>query len=136
MPDLITKADAYEQLRLDYDSDGSADDGWLDIFIPAVSEAVANWLKDSWRPYEVELDSAGDIVLDSDAEPVVVLDSDGNPTVRWSVKAACLVELERQYRFRGGEGGATDEPAANGWGYTLGKGATALLASLRKPTAA
>lgn len=37
MPDLVTKADAYEHLRIDYDSDGSADDGWLDIFIPAVS---------------------------------------------------------------------------------------------------
>lgn len=136
MPDLISKADAYEHLRLDYDSDGSADDGWLDIFIPAISEAVALWLKDEWRLYVVEVDSEGAIVLDSDDEPVIALDSDGEPTVRHAVRAACLVELERQYRFRGGEGGATDEPTANGWGYTLGKGATALLASLRKPTAA
>lgn len=135
MPEFVTKAEAYEHLRLDYDSDGSADDGWLDIFIPAVSEAVANWLKDSWRPYEVELDSDGGIVLDSDDEPVVVLDSDGNPTVRWSVKAACLVELEAQYRFRSGDA-AAEVPSHAGYGYTLGRAATSLLTPLRKPTAA
>jgi hypothetical protein len=37
MLELVTIEDAYEHLRIDYDSDGSADDGWLDIFIPAVS---------------------------------------------------------------------------------------------------
>ena len=77
MPDLISKADAYEHLRLDYDSDGSADDGWLDIFIPATSEEIALWLKDEWRLYVVEVDSEGAIVLDSDDEPVIELDSDG-----------------------------------------------------------
>ena len=71
MPDLISKADAYEHLRLDYDSDGSADDGWLDIFIPAISEAIALWLKDEWRLYVVEVDSEGDVVLDSDDVPVI-----------------------------------------------------------------
>src|SRR5690606_36956714 len=136
MPDLISKADAYEQLRLDYDSDGSADDGWLDIFIPAISEAIALWLKDEWRLYVVEVDSDGAIVLDSDDVPVIELNSEDEPTVRHAVRGWRLVEWASQDRFRGGEGGAPDQPAANGWGYTLGKGATALLASLRKPTAA
>src|SRR5690606_27947357 len=136
MSELITREQAYEHLRLDYDSGGSADDGWLSVFIPAISEAVRLWLKEGWRLYEWETDSDGNIVRDSDGNPVPLLDSDGEPVVRWLVKAACLVELERQYRFRGGEGGATDEPAANGWGYTLGKGATALLTPLRKPTVA
>lgn len=135
MPDLITKAEAYEQLRIDHDSDGSVDDGWLDIWIPAISEAVAGWLKDSWRLYQWEVDSDGAVVRDSDDVPVLLLDSDGEPILRHAVKAACLIEIERQYRFRGGEGDG-DVPADAGWGYTLGKGATALLTPLRKTTVA
>lgn len=135
MPDLIDKQDAYEHLRLDYDSNGSADDGWLDVFIPAVSEAVRLWLKDDWRPYQVEVDSDGEPVLDSDGRHVVMLDSDGKPVVRWLVKAACLVELEGQYRYRGGEGNVA-VPQAAGHGYVLGKAATALLSAIRRPTVA
>lgn len=135
MADLITKQDAYEHLRLDYDSDGSPDDGWLDIFIPAVSEAVRVWLKDEWRPYQLELDSDGQPVLDSDGKPVVMLDSDGEPVVRAVVRAACLVELESQYRFRSGDA-STEVPSHAGYGYSLGRAATNLLAGLRRPTAA
>lgn len=141
MPDLISKADAYEHLRLDYDSDGSPDDGWLDIFIPAISEAVALWLKDEWRLYVVEVDSDGAIVLDSDDVPVIELNSDDEPTVRHAVRAACLVQLASEYRFREGDG-ANDMAQGGrsidgrGHGYVLCRGATALLASLRKPTAA
>lgn len=135
MNDLITKQDAYAHLRLDVDSGGSLDDPWLDIWIPAVSGAVRRWLKDDWRMYEPELDSAGEVVLNSDGDPVPALDSSGNPMPLAIVKAACLIELERQYRFRGGDG-AADVPADAGWGYVLGKGATMLLASLRRATVA
>ena len=135
MLEFVTKAEAYEHLRLDYDSDGSADDPWLEIFIPAVSEAVAGWLKESWRPYELERDSDGALVLNSDDEPVPVLDSDGNPVVRWAVKAACLTELESLYRFRSGDS-SVEVPSHAGWGYTLGRAATGLLTFLRKPTVA
>ena len=134
MSDLITREQAYEHLRLDYDSNGSADDGWLDVFIPAVSEAVRLWLKDSWRAYVPVVDTAGQPVLDSNGDPVPAVDSNGDPIPKPAVKLAVLVELERQYRFRGGEGSETDE--SPGMGYTLGKGATALLTPLRKPTVA
>src|SRR5690606_23270787 len=100
----------------------------------AVSEAVLGWLKDEWRAYVPELDSAGDPVLDSNGDPVPAVDSNGDMTPKPSVRGAVLMELERQNRFRGGEGGETDEPTANGWGYTLGRGAVALLTPLRKPT--
>lgn len=130
MTELVSKAEAYDQLRIDFDSNGSADDGWLDVWIPAVSEAVLGWLKDEWRAYVSEVDSSGEIVVDSSGDPVPA-----EPlVVKPSVKAAVLIELERQYRFRGGEGGETDVPSAHGWGYVLGKGATALLTPLRKPT--
>lgn len=135
MPDLITLQDAYDHLRLDYDTNGSDDDGWLSVFIPAISEAVALWLKDSWRLYVPEVGTDGAVVVDSDGDPLPLLDSDGAPVVRPVVRGACLIELERRYRFRGGEGGA-DVPVDAGYGYTLGKGATSLLSTIRKSTVA
>lgn len=137
MPDLITREQAYEHLRLDYDSDGSADDAWLDVFIPAVSDAVARWVKDSWRLYLPELDSFGDPVLDSDDNPVPLLDSDGEPVVKPVVRAACLLELASQYRFREGEGRENAVPSHEGYGHGLtSKAAVALLTTIRKPTVA
>jgi len=134
MMDLVTHQDARYQLRLDEPtSSGGADDGWLDIFIPAISEAVATWLKDDWRLYVLALDSAGDPILDSAGEPFPALNSAGEPTVKPVVRAAVLVELASQFRFREGEG-ENVVPADAGHGYVLSKGATALLAGLRKST--
>jgi hypothetical protein len=137
MSELITREQAYEHLRLDYDSDGSADDGWLDVFIPAVSDAVARWVKDSWRLYVPELDSDGKPVLDSDGNPVPLLDSDGEPVVKPVVRAACLLELASQYRFREGEGRDNAVPSHEGYGHGLtSKAAVALLTTIRRPTVA
>jgi hypothetical protein len=135
MRDLVTMAEAKHHLRIDdYDSSGSPDDPWLQIFIPAVSEAVATWLKHEWRLYVAEVDSYGTVV-DSSGDPVPALDSNGDPTPRPVVKAAVLVELASQYRFREGEG-ENVVPQDAGHGYILSKGATALLAGLRKSTVA
>ncbi|NLG54761.1 MAG: phage gp6-like head-tail connector protein [Rhodococcus sp.] len=132
MNNLVTLDEARDHLRLDE----GPDDTWLATWIPVVSEAVALWLKDEWRLYQPEVDSDGEPVLDSDGRPVVVLDSDGEPVVRWAVKAACLVELASQYRFREGEGKDNVMPADAGHGYVLNKASTALLAPLRRPTVA
>src|SRR5690554_1847270 len=135
MGNLITREQAYEHLRLDYDSGGSADDAWLDVFIPAVSEAVRRWLKEDWRLYEWETDSDGNIVRDSDGNPVPLLDSDGEPVVKPVVRAACLLELASQYRFREGEGKDNAVPAHEGYGHGLtSKAAVALLTTIRRPT--
>ena len=135
MSDLITREQAYEHLRLDYDSGGSADDAWLDVFIPAVSDAVARWVKDSWRLYVPALDSDGNPVLDSDGNPVPLLDSDGEPVVKPVVRAACLLELASQYRFREGEGKDNAVPSHEGYGHGLtSKAAVALLTTIRRPT--
>lgn len=133
MLDLVTKADARHQLRLDDpDSDGGPDDPWLDLAIPAISEAVRLWLKADWRLYAPERDSNGDVVVDSAGNPVPAEDSAG-PIVHPTVRLAVLVELASQFRFREGEGDNAVTPDA-GYGYTLNKASTALLSGLRRPT--
>lgn len=139
MLELVTTEDARAQLRLDeVDSDGGADDSWLGIFIPAISYAVALWLKDSWRLYLPELDSDGEPVLDSDGNPTPLVDSNGNFVVHPTVRAAVLIELAYQFRFRegDGEGIATGDLYSGRYGYILNKTATAILGALRKPTVA
>lgn len=130
--DLVTIDEAREHLRLDYDESGGADDGWLSIFIPAISEAVSLWLKVESRLYVPELDSTGNPILDSGGDPVPA-----EPlVVRPVVKAAVLLELGNVYRYREGEGVDNVVPDAAGWGYVLNKTSTALLAPLRRSTVA
>ncbi len=119
---LVTLEQARVHLRIDHD----ADDAWLNVMIPAVSEAVLLWLKDPMRAYETILDSSGD--------PVVVEDSNG-PITRPVVRSAVLLEVATQYRYREGEG-APQAPEHWGHGYTLSPGATSLLTPLRRPTVA
>lgn len=132
MTSLCTAIEARAHLRIDDD----ADDEWLAIFIPAISEAVAGWLKDEWRLYVCVVDSSGEYVIDSSGDPIIALDSSGSPTVRSLVKAAMLVELASAYRFREGEGTENTVPSDAGHGYVLNKLSTAMLSSLRKTTVA
>src|SRR5690606_14760927 len=106
---------------------------WLEIFIPAISQAIAEWVKVESRLYVPLLDSSGAPVLDSSGDPVPAEDSSGDPTPKPIVRAATLIELERQYRSRGGEDD-TDVDTSAGYGYMLGRGSVALLQSLRTPT--
>lgn len=136
MLELVTAEEARHQLRLDEPgSDGGPDDGWLAIWIPVVSEAVASWLKDEWRLYVSARDSEGAIVLDSGGVPVPETDSGGTPVVHPLVRGAALIELASLYRFREGEGDNRVE-AHEGYGYVLSKTATALLSGRRKSTVA
>lgn len=139
MLELVSFEDARHQLRLDDPtSEGGPDDGWLAIFIPAISMAVASWLKDSWRLYVPSRDSNGDVILDGEGDPVPEEDSSGDPTVNPIVRAAVLVELAWVYRFREGEGDrtATGDLYSGRYGYTLSRTATSLLNGLRKSTVA
>lgn len=129
--EFVTIDDAVQHIRIDT----NADDVWLQIWIPAVSDSVATWLKDPWRPYVLAVDEFGALVLDADGNPTPALDTEGNPIVRPIVKAAVLVELAQQHQFRAGEE-APAVPTHWGHGYTLGAGATSLLAGLRKTTVA
>lgn len=133
MLELVSFEDAKHQLRIDSDDD--AHDEWLALFVPAVSEAVASWLKDRWRLYLPSRDSDGEVVLDSDGVPVPAEDDAGHLIVHPTVRAAVLIELASQFRFREGEGDNRVD-AHEGHGYTLSKTATALLSGLRKSTVA
>src|ERR1044071_8499890 len=131
MVDLVTIDEAYAHLRIDADSSGSADDPCLNVMIPAISEAVASWLKDPARLYHQATDSEGNALYDSNLDPIPMLDSNGNYLVRDQVRAAVLIELSSQYRYREGEGDNA-VPSHEGHGYSLCRAATALLASIRK----
>lgn len=126
MANLITAEFAAEQLRTTLDADGT----WLNLWIPIVSEAVALWLKDDWRLYVPESDSAGDIYTDSNGDPIP------SAVVRPIVQGACVVELASMYRFREGEGTDNVVPPDAGYGYMLNKTSTAMLQALRKTTVA
>lgn len=142
MLELVTIDDARQQLRLDEgDSCGGADDAWLALAIPGVSEAVRTWLKDDWRLYLPERDSAGAVITDTDGDPIPAEDSNGNPITHPTVRMAVLLELASQFRFREGEGDNDMAQSGRsidgrGYGYVLSRGATALLSGLRKPTVA
>lgn len=129
--ELVTVDEALTQIR----GDAEADTPWLELWIPIVSEAVRDWLKDDWRLYVPLRDSDGNVVTDSDGVPIPEEDSDG-PVVHPAVKGAVLLELASQYRFREGEGENRMESmgVAGAWGFALSRGATAILTALRKPT--
>ena len=131
MDDLVTIEEAREHLRFD----DTANDPWLLIWIPAVSAMVRDWLKDDFRLYEWMRDADNVVLTDSNDEPIPVEDSNG--LVLWpSVKAAVLVELAAQNRYREGEGTDNVVPPDAGHGYVLNKTSTAILAGRRKSTVA
>lgn len=131
---LVTLAEARAHLRLDWEEDSGegsgADDTWLAIFIPAISQAVAGWVKVEERLYVPEIDSDDEIVVDSSGEPVPAQPLE----VRAVVKGAVLLELSSVYRFREGEGKDNVVPGDAGHGYVLNKASTALLTPLRRST--
>lgn len=131
MPALVTLAEAKMQVQVDTD----ALDPWFETMIPAISGAVLSWLKDDWRAYETINDSNGEPLEDSNGDQFPILDSNGQPIVKPVVKAATLVELAVQFRFRDGDG-TPAVPSHWGHGYVLSAGPTSLLSALRKSTVA
>ena len=136
MLELVTLAEARAHLRLDFEEDSGEgfgpDDSWLSIFIPAISGAVARWVKIEARLFVPEVDSSGASVLDSGGDPVPAVPLVALPLV----KAAVLLELASVYRYREGEGKDNVVTPDAGYGYVLNKASTALLTPLRKPTVA
>ena len=124
---LVTRDEVKSQLMVDND----AVDPWIDMMILAISGAVITWLKDEWRAYEPMVDSNGDAMQDSDGANIPAFPLTALPVV----KAATLVEIASQFRFRDGEG-VSLPPSNWGHGYVLSTGPTSLLSGLRRSTVA
>ena len=129
MAAFVTLEEVKSQLMMDND----AADGWIDMMIVAISDAVLSWLKDEWRAYLVLRDADGAVLLDSNGDPILLTDSNGDLIPRPVVRAATLVEIASQFRFRDGDG-APAVPSHAGHGYVLSAGPTSLLSGLRRST--
>lgn len=132
MAEYVTLSEVKSHLLVDT----NAHDSWINMMIPAISGAVLSWIKDAWRAYTLETDEGGDVIYDSNGDGIPVEDSSG-PIVNPVVKAATLVEIALQFRFRdGADATSAYVPSHWGHGYVLGIGATSLLAGIRKSTVA
>jgi hypothetical protein len=126
MIEYVTLTEASDHLR----RDTTDDDNDLSLKIKGASAAVRNYLKQEWRAYVLALDSNGDVVVDSNGNPVPEEDSNG-PILRPEVKVATLQMIGEMYKYREGEQtGRINE----GYGY-LPIAVVALLYPLRKPVA-
>lgn len=122
---FVTLDQAKAHLRIDND----ADDNDLLLKIQGASGAVMNYLKAGF-PYEAEIDSNGDYILDSNGDRIPVLDSAGDPVVLPEVVSATLLMLGYLYKDRD-----ADSEGAYALGY-LPKAVMALLYPLRDPALA
>lgn len=111
---LVTIEQASAHLRRDTD----ADDNDLVLKIEAASGAVLNYLKDGADEF---LDTAGQVPLDSNGDPV---------GVPYEVRAAVLILLGVFYSYREGEAGIINPQFSHGY---LPPTVTALLYPLRDP---
>ena len=133
MAELVTLDEVRDHLMVD----NSAVNPWIEMMIPAISQAVLLWLKDDWRAYETMVDSNGKPLEDSAGDQFPILDSNGEPIPKPVVKAATLIEIAVQFRFRDGtdyDQTATGDLYSGRYGYILSRGPTALLHGLRRPT--
>lgn len=113
---LVTLAQARAHLR----SDTDADDADLEMKIEAASELVMDYIGDGAEAFT---DSAGDVYEDSNG---LALD------IPVRVQQATLVTVNWLYKERDGGNEAAVDPQF-GYGYTLPKGAIALVYSMRRP---
>lgn len=120
---LVSYAEVVKHLRLDTDADRSD----VELKIEASSAAVISYLNAHKDPsVYAAVDSNGDIIVDSNGDPV---------SVKKQVMQATLMTVGYFYRERDGSNEYKVD-AQFGFGYELPAGPAALLYSLRVPTLA
>lgn len=122
---FVTVDDAREHLQIGDDSH----DAWLATWIPSASAMIRNYMQ-GHRLFEVEIDTSGNPVLDTNGDPVIATDTNGVPLVRFEVRAATLIMLGYLFRQRD-----EDEHREFEMGY-LPRPVTAILYPLRDPAIA
>jgi len=94
MPEsLITFEEASEYLRLD----GSEDQAMVLTLIEAASGTILEYLQHGSAPYQIERDSDGQPVLDSNDDEIIIYDSNEDALVKPQVKAATMILLSILY---------------------------------------
>jgi hypothetical protein len=123
---LVTLQEAKDNMLVTF----SASDADIDMKIAAASGAVLNYLKSRKNLYIFEVDSDGELFLDSQGLPVYERDSNGQRLIRPEVKQATLLLVGIFFRDRDGAEADKWEP-----GF-LPRPVTALLYPLRDPALA
>lgn len=94
--EFITIEEARDQVR----TDNTDDDTFLNAARLAASAAINRYIQRPYYPYEIEIDTNGDEVLNTDGTPVIVYDTDGNPVVLPEVQMATRVLTAILYNDR------------------------------------
>ena len=116
--EYVTLEEARDQVR----APGIYDDDRLELLIKAASGAIKNYLG-TFSAYEGQRNEDDDYILDSNFEPEIQLNDEDERVVKFEVRQACLLLIERWYR------GNIDGMPAN----TLPPEVAAILYPLRDP---
>ena len=128
IPEYVTLEEAREHCRVD-----STDlDDQLARLIQSASSAVKNYLKSAY-PFQPELDSMGDIELDSSGNVIYAVDSAGDKIMRPEVKWATLILVAIGLTQTEGEAGIINPQWSHGYLPTV---VISLLYPLRTPAMA
>ena len=90
--EFVSLAEAKAHLRVTHDMD----DADIRLKLRAASGAIKNYMGE-FSVYEPDRNADDDPLLDSNWEPVVAGETTGTKEVRWEVRAATLILMQKLY---------------------------------------